>query len=106
MIWNWLISLINQIGTAHSLWSGCYVLVFIYVFFIVLLLIPFPTNVLNYFWRFLKISPEGKVPVVKIDEKWIPDSDVITQSLEEKFPEPSLATPVEKASVYDASFCA
>ncbi|XP_073134179.1 probable glutathione S-transferase DHAR2, chloroplastic [Henckelia pumila] len=48
---------------------------------------------------FLKISPEGKVPVLKIDEQWIPDSDVITQALEEKFPEPSLATPVEKASV-------
>lgn len=49
--------------------------------------------------RFLKISPEGKVPVVKFDEKWVPDSDVITQSLEEKYPEPPLATPPEKASV-------
>nr|GME11266.1 glutathione S-transferase DHAR3, chloroplastic [Ipomoea batatas] len=50
-------------------------------------------------WLF-KISPEGKVPVVKIDEKWVPDSDVITQALEEKFPDPSLKTPPEKASVY------
>lgn len=50
-------------------------------------------------FRFLKISPEGKVPVVKFDEKWVPDSDVITQSLEEKYPEPPLATPPEKASV-------
>ncbi|XP_031095852.1 glutathione S-transferase DHAR3, chloroplastic [Ipomoea triloba] len=49
-------------------------------------------------WLF-KISPEGKVPVVKIDEKWVPDSDVITQALEEKFPDPSLKTPPEKASV-------
>ncbi|GER47096.1 glutathione S-transferase family protein [Striga asiatica] len=47
----------------------------------------------------LKISPEGKVPLIKLDEKWIADSDVITQVLEEKFPEPSLATPPEKASV-------
>ena len=51
-------------------------------------------------YRFLKISPEGKVPVVKIDEKWIADSDVITQALEEKFPNPPLVTPPEKASVY------
>ncbi|KAF8097913.1 hypothetical protein N665_0279s0042 [Sinapis alba] len=48
---------------------------------------------------FLKISPEGKAPVVKFGEKWVPDSDVITQSLEEKYPEPSLTTPPEKASV-------
>lgn len=50
--------------------------------------------------RFLKVSPEGKVPVIKLDEKWLPDSDVITQSLEEKFPDPPLVTPPEKASVY------
>ncbi|KAF8398987.1 hypothetical protein HHK36_014852 [Tetracentron sinense] len=49
---------------------------------------------------FLKINPEGKVPVVKLDEKWIADSDVITQSLEEKYPDPPLVTPPEKASVY------
>uniref|UniRef100_A0A0D3CKY4 glutathione transferase n=1 Tax=Brassica oleracea var. oleracea TaxID=109376 RepID=A0A0D3CKY4_BRAOL len=47
---------------------------------------------------FLKISAEGKVPVVKFDEKWVPDSDVITQTLEDKYPEPPLATPPEKAS--------
>ncbi|KAL8532382.1 hypothetical protein ACS0TY_008832 [Phlomoides rotata] len=47
---------------------------------------------------FLKISPEGKVPLIKLDEKWVPDSDVITQALEEKFPEPPLATPPEKAT--------
>ncbi|KAL6507665.1 putative glutathione S-transferase dhar2, chloroplastic [Orobanche gracilis] len=55
-------------------------------------------------WRnkpewFLNISLEGKVPLIKLDEKWIPDSDVITQMLEEKFPEPALATPPEKATV-------
>ncbi|XP_047965499.1 probable glutathione S-transferase DHAR2, chloroplastic [Salvia hispanica] len=48
---------------------------------------------------FLNVSPEGKVPLIKLEEKWIPDSDVITQALEEKFPEPSLATPPEKAAV-------
>ncbi|XP_068659152.1 probable glutathione S-transferase DHAR2, chloroplastic [Aristolochia californica] len=48
---------------------------------------------------FLKVSPEGKVPVLKLDEKWILDSDVITQALEEKFPDPSLAVAPEKASV-------
>ncbi|KAJ3674751.1 hypothetical protein LUZ60_005367 [Juncus effusus] len=48
---------------------------------------------------FLKISPEGKVPIIKLEEKWIADSDVITQALEEKYPEPPLYTPPEKASV-------
>ncbi|KAI3430050.1 uncharacterized protein J3R85_008330 [Psidium guajava] len=48
---------------------------------------------------FLKINPEGKVPVVKLDEKWVADSDVITQSLEEKYPDPPLMTPAEKASI-------
>uniref|UniRef100_M4E476 GST N-terminal domain-containing protein n=2 Tax=Brassica TaxID=3705 RepID=M4E476_BRACM len=48
---------------------------------------------------FLKISPEGKVPLVKFNEKWVLDSNVITQSLEEKYPEPPLTTPPEKASV-------
>ncbi|KAJ0464368.1 putative glutathione dehydrogenase (ascorbate) [Helianthus annuus] len=48
---------------------------------------------------FLSISPEGKVPVAKVDDKWIADSDVITQTVEEKFPDPSLVTPPEKASV-------
>ncbi|OAY38709.1 glutathione S-transferase DHAR2 [Manihot esculenta] len=48
---------------------------------------------------FLEISPEGKVPVVKFDDKWVPDSDVIVGTLEEKYPEPSLVTPPEYASV-------
>lgn len=48
---------------------------------------------------FLKISPEGKVPVIKLDEMWIADSDVITQSLEEKYPHPPLTTPPEKSSI-------
>lgn len=53
-----------------------------------------------FLFRFLSISPEGKVPVVKLDDKWIADSDVITKTVEEKFPDPSLVTPPEKASVY------
>ncbi|XP_062150762.1 glutathione S-transferase DHAR3, chloroplastic [Alnus glutinosa] len=48
---------------------------------------------------FLKINPAGKVPALKLDEKWIPDSDVISQALEEKYPVPPLGTPPEKASV-------
>ncbi|KAL5574398.1 hypothetical protein UlMin_023995 [Ulmus minor] len=48
---------------------------------------------------FLKINEQGKVPVVKLDEKWLADSDVITQSLEEKYPDPPLVTPPSKASV-------
>ncbi|XP_020520429.1 glutathione S-transferase DHAR3, chloroplastic isoform X2 [Amborella trichopoda] len=48
---------------------------------------------------FLKINPEGKVPVLNLEDQWISDSDVIAQLLEEKYPEPSLATPPEKASV-------
>ncbi|WOK96177.1 glutathione S-transferase DHAR3, chloroplastic [Canna indica] len=47
---------------------------------------------------FLQISPEGKVPIIKLEEKWIADSDVITKSLEEKYPVPSLVTPPEKAA--------
>ncbi|XP_057831082.2 glutathione S-transferase DHAR2 isoform X2 [Cryptomeria japonica] len=64
--------------------------------------IPYNTKLINLSDKpdwFLQISPEGKVPLIKIDDKWIPDSDVITQILEEKYPEPSLATPPEKASV-------
>ncbi|KAI4384456.1 hypothetical protein MLD38_002611 [Melastoma candidum] len=48
---------------------------------------------------FLEINPEGKVPVIKIDDKWVADSDVIVGILEEKYPEPSLVTPSEFASV-------
>lgn len=46
------------------------------------------------------MNPDGKVPVVKFDDKWVSDSDVLVGILEEKYPEPSLATPPEFASVY------
>ncbi|KAM7265298.1 hypothetical protein ACFE04_002981 [Oxalis oulophora] len=48
---------------------------------------------------FLEVSPEGKVPVVKIDDKWVADSDVIVGIIEDKYPQPSLLTPPEFASV-------
>jgi len=51
-------------------------------------------------FRFLKVNPDGKVPVIKFDEKWVPDSDIITQTLEEKYPSPPLLTPPEKATAY------
>lgn len=57
-------------------------------------------NLFIFVARFLKINPDGKVPVINLDEKWVADSDVITQSLEEKYPDPPLGTPPEKASVY------
>uniref|UniRef100_A0A7N0V4Q9 GST N-terminal domain-containing protein n=1 Tax=Kalanchoe fedtschenkoi TaxID=63787 RepID=A0A7N0V4Q9_KALFE len=56
--------------------------------------------------RFLEANPEGKVPVVKFDDKWIPDSDVITSLLEEKFPEPSLVPPPDFSSVGSKIFTA
>ncbi|KAL2549167.1 Glutathione S-transferase DHAR2 [Forsythia ovata] len=49
--------------------------------------------------RFLEVNPEGKVPVIKFDDKWIPDSDVIVGIIEEKYPNPSLSAPPEVSSV-------
>ncbi|XP_034703323.1 glutathione S-transferase DHAR2-like [Vitis riparia] len=43
--------------------------------------------------RFFEVNPEGKVPVIKVDGKWVADSDVITGILEERHPSPSLAPP-------------
>lgn len=48
----------------------------------------------------MEISPEGKVPLLKFEDKWVADSDVITQMPEDKYPNPSLVTPPENASVY------
>ncbi|URE12474.1 Glutathione S-transferase [Musa troglodytarum] len=49
---------------------------------------------------FLEINPDGKVPVIDFgDGKWVPDSDVITVIIEEKYPNPSLVTPAEYATV-------
>ncbi|KAL3655880.1 Glutathione S-transferase dhar1, mitochondrial [Castilleja foliolosa] len=48
---------------------------------------------------FLEANPEGKVPVIKFDDKWIADSDVIVGIIEEKYPNPSLSPPSEASSV-------
>ncbi|CAK9155070.1 unnamed protein product [Ilex paraguariensis] len=48
---------------------------------------------------FLEVNPEGKVPVIKFDDKWISDSDVIVGLIEEKYPTPPLSPPPEVASV-------
>ncbi|MCL7046412.1 hypothetical protein MKW94_012785 [Papaver nudicaule] len=48
---------------------------------------------------FLDVNPEGKLPLVKFDDKWVPDSDVIAQTLEAKYPRPSLVPRSEYASV-------
>ena len=45
------------------------------------------------------MNPEGKVPVIKVDDKWVADSDVITGFLEEKYPSPSLVAPSDVSSV-------
>ncbi|GFP96763.1 glutathione s-transferase dhar2 [Phtheirospermum japonicum] len=48
---------------------------------------------------FLEANPEGKVPVMKFDDKWIADSDVIVGIVEEKYPNPPLSSPSEVSSV-------
>ncbi|KAL6977304.1 Glutathione S-transferase dhar1, mitochondrial [Sarracenia purpurea var. burkii] len=58
-----------------------------------------PINVSDKPQWFLEVNPEGKVPVIKFDDKWIPDSDVIVGHIEEKFPERPLSPPPEFASV-------
>lgn len=36
----------------------------------------------------------GKVPVLKENEKYIPDSDVLVELLEERYPDPSMKSDV------------
>nr|BAP47518.1 dehydroascorbate reductase [Gentiana triflora] len=64
--------------------------------------VPYKTHLINTDNKpqwLLEVNPEGKVPVIKIDDKWIPDSDVIVGILDEKFPEQSLSAPPEVSSV-------
>ncbi|KAJ0538374.1 putative glutathione dehydrogenase (ascorbate) [Helianthus annuus] len=64
--------------------------------------LSYKTNLINLSSKpdwFLALNPAGKVPLLKFDEKWVPDSDVIVVLLEEKYPEPSLTHPPELASV-------
>ncbi|CDP00026.1 unnamed protein product [Coffea canephora] len=53
---------------------------------------------------FLAVNPEGKVPVIKFDDKWISDSDVIVGIIAEKYPEPPLSAPPEASSVASKIF--
>lgn len=64
--------------------------------------IPYQTHLINTSDKpqwFLEVNPDGKVPLIKWDGKWIADSDVIVGLIEEKFPDPSLVVPPEYASV-------
>ncbi|CAA2987568.1 glutathione S-transferase DHAR2-like [Olea europaea var. sylvestris] len=64
--------------------------------------IPYKTHLINFSDKpqwFLEVNPEGKVPMLKFDEKWITDSDVIVGIIEEKYPNPSLSPPPEISSV-------
>ena len=52
--------------------------------------------------KFYKTSPIGRIPVLELDDgSIIPESEVISEYIEEKFPEPSMlgATPEERANV-------
>ncbi|KMS99300.1 hypothetical protein BVRB_2g046040 [Beta vulgaris subsp. vulgaris] len=64
--------------------------------------IPYQMHLINVSDKpkwFLEANPEGKVPVIKLDEKWVSDSDVIVGLLEEKYPDPPLSSNPEFASV-------
>ncbi|XP_076922650.1 glutathione S-transferase DHAR2-like [Bidens hawaiensis] len=64
--------------------------------------IPYKTHLINLDSKpewYLEVNPEGKVPSIKFDDKWVSDSDVIVGIIEDKYPEPSLTTPPEFASV-------
>ncbi|GMP22881.1 hypothetical protein CsSME_00000695 [Camellia sinensis var. sinensis] len=64
--------------------------------------IPYKIHLINISDKpqwFLEANPEGKVPVIKFDEEWISDSDVIVSHIEEKFPDPPLCHSPEVSSV-------
>ncbi|KAL7228819.1 hypothetical protein ACSBR2_007495 [Camellia fascicularis] len=64
--------------------------------------IPYKIHLINISDKpqwFLEANPEGKVPVIKFDEGWISDSDVIVSHIEEKFPDPPLCHSPEVSSV-------
>lgn len=50
-------------------------------------------------FRFTDVNPEGKVPLIKFDDKWMADSDVIVGILEEKYSTPSFSPPPDYSSV-------
>jgi len=53
---------------------------------------------------FLEKNPKGLMPVLRDGEEWIQDSDVITEHLEQKYPEISLKTPEEFKEVGKSIF--
>ncbi|CAI9767546.1 unnamed protein product [Fraxinus pennsylvanica] len=64
--------------------------------------VSYKTHLINFSDKpqwFLEVNPEGKVPMIKFDEKWIADSDVIVGIIEEKYPNPSLSHPPEVSSM-------
>ncbi|KZV24701.1 dehydroascorbate reductase family protein [Dorcoceras hygrometricum] len=64
--------------------------------------IPYSTHLINISEKpqwFVEVNPEGKVPAVKFDDKWVGDSDTIVGIIEEKYPEPSLSPPGDVSSV-------
>ncbi|KAM7492093.1 hypothetical protein LguiA_035014 [Lonicera macranthoides] len=64
--------------------------------------VPYKLNLINLDNKpkwYLEAIPEGKVPAIKFEEKWIPDSDVIVGLIEQTYPTPPLSTPSEFASV-------
>ncbi|XP_073129202.1 glutathione S-transferase DHAR2-like [Henckelia pumila] len=64
--------------------------------------VPYSTHLINISEKpqwFLEVNPEGKVPAIKFDDKWIGDSDMIVGIIEEKYPTPSLSPPGDVTSV-------
>ncbi|KAL8533385.1 hypothetical protein ACS0TY_009681 [Phlomoides rotata] len=64
--------------------------------------VPYKTHLINLDAKpqwFSEVNPEGKVPIIKFDDKWIADSDVIVGIIEEKYPNPPLTPPPEVSSV-------
>lgn len=51
--------------------------------------------------KFSEVSPIGRIPVLDLGDRIIPESEVIAEYLEEVYPEPSLlgVTPEERANV-------
>jgi len=69
--------------------------------------IPYTMKLVNIVEKpqwFLDANPEGKVPVIFYEGKWVADSDVITEIIEKERPESSLKTPEDRASVGSTFF--
>ncbi|PWA35974.1 dehydroascorbate reductase 2 [Artemisia annua] len=66
--------------------------------------LPYITHLINMENKpewFVEVNPDGIVPLIKFDdEKWVSNSDVIVDLINEKYPKPALRTPPECASLY------